>query len=112
MEAHLLADEEHEHEHIVPRTIYVGVFAALMVLTTATVAVAYVDLGMLNIGVALTVAVLKAALVVLFFMHVKYSSRLVQLVVIASIVWLVILFAITLTDYVTRGWMMAPPIVR
>jgi cytochrome c oxidase subunit IV len=111
MEAHLLADEEHEHEHIVPRSLYVGIFAALMVLTTVTVWVAYIDLGMLNVGVALLVAVVKATLVVLFFMHVKYSSRLVQLVVIASIVWLVILFGITLSDYITRGWMIAPPMV-
>ena len=51
-------------------------------------------------------------MVVLFFMHVKYAPRLTQLVVIASIVWLVILFGVTLTDYLTRGWMMAPPVVR
>ena len=57
-------------------------------------------------------ALLKATLVVLFFMHVKYASRLVQLVVIASIVWLIILFGITLSDYLTRGWLMAPPIVQ
>ena len=63
-----------------------------MVLTAITVAVAFVDLGRLNVVVALAVAVLKASLVVLFFMHVKYASRLVQLVVISSIVWLVILF--------------------
>jgi len=112
MDAQLAQYEEHEHEHVVPATLYYAVFAALMVLTAVTVGVAYIDLGALNIAVALAVAVVKAALVVLFFMHVKYSSRLVQLVVLASIVWLIILFAITLTDYVTRGWMAAPQLAR
>jgi cytochrome c oxidase subunit 4 len=107
-----LRQEEHEHEHVVPKSLYVTIFAALMVLTAATVGLAFVDLGFLNIAVALAVAVVKAALVVLFFMHVKYSSRLVQLVVVASVVWLAILFGITLSDYITRGWMIAPPIVR
>jgi cytochrome c oxidase subunit 4 len=104
--------EEHEHQHVVPQSLYLTIFGALMVLTAATVAVAYVDLGMLNIAVALAVAIVKASLVVLFFMHVKYSSRLVQLVVLSSVVWLVILFGITLSDYLTRGWLVAPPIVR
>jgi cytochrome c oxidase subunit 4 len=99
-------------EHHVPKNVYFVVFGALMVLTAATVGIAFVDLGRLNVVVALAVAVLKAALVVLFFMHVKYSSRLVQLVVISSLVWLVILFGVTLTDYLTRGWLMAPPVVR
>jgi cytochrome c oxidase subunit 4 len=112
MDAQLAQIEEHEHEHIVPRSIYYAVFAALMVLTAVTVGVAFVNLGRLNIAVALGVAVVKAALVVLFFMHVKYSSRLVQLVVLASIVWLIILFSITLTDYVTRAWIAAPQLVR
>jgi cytochrome c oxidase subunit 4 len=107
-----LRQEEHEHEHVVPKSLYVTIFAALMVLTAATVGLAFVDLGFLNIAVALAVAVVKAALVVLFFMHVKYSSRLVQLVVLASVVWLIILFGITLSDYITRGWLVAPPIVR
>jgi cytochrome c oxidase subunit 4 len=112
MEAQLIEVEEHEHEHIVPVTVYYAVFGALMVLTAATVAVAFVDLGRFNIAVALAVALVKATLVVLFFMHVKYSSRLVQLVVLAAIVWLIILFGITLTDYITRGWLITPPIVR
>lgn len=99
-------------EHHVPKSVYFLVFGALMVLTAATVGVAFVDLGRMNVVVALAVAVLKATLVVLFFMHVKYSSRLVQLVVIAALAWLMILFGITLSDYLTRGWLMAPPVVR
>jgi cytochrome c oxidase subunit IV len=70
-------------EHHVPKSVYFVVFGALMVLTAVTVGVAFVDLGRMNVVVALVVALLKATLVVLFFMHVRYSSRLVQLVVIS-----------------------------
>jgi len=99
-------------EHHVPKGTYFAVFAALMVLTLATVAVAFVDLGRLNVVVALVVALIKATMVVLFFMHVKYSPRLTQLVLVSALAWLAILFGITLSDYLTRGWLMAPPIVR
>jgi len=91
---------------------YFGVFGALMVLTVITVAVAFVDLGNLNVVVALAVAVLKATLVVLFFMHVKYSPTITKLVVVSSIVWLGILFGVTMMDYLTRGWLMAPPLMH
>jgi cytochrome c oxidase subunit 4 len=109
--SHTFEYPEYE-EHHVPKSIYFGVFGALMVLTAVTVAVAFVDLGSLNVVVALAVAVLKATLVVLFFMHVKYSSTLTKLVVISAIVWLGILFGMTMIDYATRGWLMAPPLVR
>jgi cytochrome c oxidase subunit IV len=113
-------DAHHSHhfefpeyiEHHVPLRTYLSVFFALMVFTVVTVAVAFFDLGNANVLVALVVAVVKATLVVLFFMHVKYSSRMVQLVVIAALAWLMILFGITLSDYLTRGWLMAPPLVR
>ena len=65
-----------------------------------------------NVAVALTVAVIKASLVVLFFMHVRYASTITKLVVISSLVWLGFLFFITLSDYLTRGWLMPPPIPR
>ncbi len=96
-------------EHIVPVRIYIMVFLALMVFTAITVFVAYFDLakywGPLNAVVALTIAVIKATLVVLFFMHVKYSSKLTQVIVIAGVFWLVILLAFTMSDYLTRsGW--------
>jgi cytochrome c oxidase subunit 4 len=99
-------------EHIVPRNVYLTIFGLLMLLTGATVAVAFVDLGNLNVFVALAVAVAKASLVVLFFMHVKYSPTITKLVVIAALVWLGLLFGITMSDYLTRGWLVAPPIVR
>jgi len=90
--------------HIVPRRTYYLIFPALMVCTAITVAVAFYDLGALNTVVALTIAVLKATLVVLFFMHVKYSTRLTWVVVVGSVFWLGILLALTLSDYATRPW--------
>jgi cytochrome c oxidase subunit IV len=82
--------------------MYVGIFLALMVCTAATVAAAYVKLGALNIVVALAIATLKATLVVLFFMHAKYSPKRTQLVIFCAIFWLGIMLALTLTDYETR----------
>ncbi len=90
--------------HIVPLRTYYLIFLTLMVCTAITVAVAFVDLGPLNIIVAMTIAVLKATLVVLFFMHVKYSTRLTWAVVLGSIFWLGILIVMTAGDYLTRGW--------
>jgi cytochrome c oxidase subunit 4 len=108
---HHLEHDEYIETHV-PVTTYFIIFGALMVLTIVTVAVAYVDLGNVNVAVALAVAVVKATLVVLFFMHVKYASRLTQLVVLSSLAWLGFLFFITLSDYLTRGWLMAPPVPR
>ena len=91
-------------DHIVPRRTYYVIFLVLMICTAITVAVAYFDLGPLNTIVALTIAVFKATLVVLFFMHVKYSTRLTWVVVVGSVFWLGILLALTLGDYLTRSW--------
>jgi cytochrome c oxidase subunit 4 len=90
--------------HVVPLRIYFAIFAALMMLTAVTVAVAYYDLGMLNTVVALSIAVTKAALVVLYFMHVRYSPSLTKLVVAGSFLWLFIMLAITMSDYLSRSW--------
>jgi len=92
-------------EHIVPRRIYVAVFLVLLCLTAITVAASRIDLGPMNAVVALTIAVTKAVLVVLFFMHLKYSSRLTWLVLGSGIVWLAILIGITLCDYRSREWL-------
>jgi cytochrome c oxidase subunit 4 len=89
-------------EHIVSKTIYFLIFGALMVLTIVTYLVALVDLGRMNVVVALAVAVTKAVLVVLFFMHVRYSNRLTKIVVIAGFFWLALLIVLTLSDYFTR----------
>jgi cytochrome c oxidase subunit IV len=96
-------------EHIVQPRIYIVIFLALMAGTIATVIAAYQDFpGPLNVIVAMTIAVVKATLVVLYFMHVRYSSRLVWLVICAALFWMAILFALTISDYWTRVWL--PPL--
>ena len=92
-------------EHILPKRLYYTVFGLLMLCTYLTVQVAFFDLGVLNTVVALTIAVFKATIVVLFFMHVKYSTRLTWAVVLGSIFWLGILIVLTLSDYLTRRWL-------
>ena len=93
-------------EHIVQPRIYVTIFLALMVGTTLTVMAAFYDFpGPLNAVIALTIASIKATLVVLFFMHVRYSGRLIWLVIVAALLWLAIMFAITFSDYWTRAWL-------
>ena len=96
-------------EHIVSVRVYLVIFGALMVLTALTVFAAYFDLahiwGPLNAIVSLTIACIKATLVVLYFMHVRYSSRLTQIIVVAGIFWFIIMIAFMMTDYMTRtGW--------
>lgn len=101
--------ESHEaHHHIVPLPVYFAVFAALMVLTGVTIAVAYVDMGPLNIYVALAIAFFKASLVVLIFMHVRWSSKLVQLAAATGFLWLGIMLFFTLSDVWTRDWQQVP----
>ncbi len=92
-------------EHIVSRKLYYLIFGALMVLTAVTVYVAFFDLGPLNNVVALTIAVIKATLVILYFMHVRYSSRLTWVVIAGGFFWLAIMFVLISSDYMTRGMM-------
>jgi cytochrome c oxidase subunit 4 len=92
-------------EHIVSKKTYYGIFGALMVLTAITVFAATFNLGLLNNFVAMSIAIFKASLVVLYFMHVRYSSKLTWVFVAAGFLWLFILFAFTLSDYWSRGWM-------
>jgi cytochrome c oxidase subunit 4 len=94
----------HTDHHIVPTRVYYTIFAVLMFCTYLTVQIAFFDLGPLNIIAALGIAVFKATLVVLFFMHVKYSPRLTWAVVLGSVFWLAILLALTMGDYLTRVW--------
>ncbi len=106
-------------QHVVSPRIYFAVFAALLLLTLVTVQVAAIDLGEpellfgkrvpLNVVVALVIACVKAVLVILFFMHVKYSPRLTQIVIGSAFVWLAILLAVTLADYWSRGWVGGNP---
>jgi cytochrome c oxidase subunit IV len=92
-------------QHLVPIKTYLQVFAALMVLLVVTVAVAYVDLGRLSLPIAMLIAVAKAMMVVLVFMHVKFSSRLTQLIVVSAFFWLGILLVLTFSDYISRDWL-------
>ncbi len=103
----------HEHdsasgEHIVSPKIYVGVFLFLMVMTLLTVYAASVDLDWANPVVALVIATLKATTVILFFMHVKYSPRITQIVIVSALFFLALLLGLTMTDYLSRGWMAYP----
>ena len=96
-------------EHIVPVKVYLTIFLVLLVGTALTVIAAYIDFKVegLNTVVAMTIAVAKATFVVLYFMHVRYSSRLIWVIVAAALFWMGILFAFTLADYFTRGWIPA-----
>jgi len=90
-------------EHMVGVGTYLTIFFALMVLTAITTAVAFVDLGVLNVVIMLAIAVTKATMVLLWFMHLKFASRITWLWAFGSVAFLAILFAITLSDYLTRA---------
>ena len=92
-----------EH-HVLPVKTYLAVFAALLVLLVITVAVAYLDLGWFSNVIAMSIAVAKTLLIVLYFMHVRFSSRLTWVFAAAGLMWFFILVGITLSDYSTRDW--------
>ncbi len=94
--------------HIVPAKLYAKVFAALITLALVTTAVAFLDLGPFGIAVALTIAVTKMVLVILYFMHVRWSSRMTWVFVGAGFTWLTILIGLSLSDYISRYWEPAP----
>jgi cytochrome c oxidase subunit 4 len=88
--------------HVVPQKIYLLVFATLLCLTLITVDVAFYNFGWLNLYIAMGIATTKATVIVLYFMHVRYSSRLIWIFAIAGLFWLAILFVLTFGDYLTR----------
>jgi cytochrome c oxidase subunit 4 len=94
--------------HVSSKGLYYTIFGSLIVLTVLTVAVARVDLGAMNTPIALAIAGMKATLVILFFMGVKYNTPLTKVVAISGFVWLILLFGITMGDYLTRGWLGVP----
>jgi len=96
------------HAHVGSAKTYWVIFGALICLTLLTSAVSYIHLGELNLIVAIVIATAKASLVVLFFMHVKYSGRLTSLTVLSGVLFFVILIGITLSDYMTRGMLGIP----
>jgi len=91
-------------EHVVSKKIYYTIFATLMVMTAVTVLVAFQDLGQFNIIVALAIAAFKAIIVLLYFMHVKFSSRLTKIFVAAGFFTLGLMLLFTYGDYLSRGW--------
>jgi cytochrome c oxidase subunit 4 len=99
-----VTNPEHADHHIITPKIYIIVFATLLVFTGITVGAAYVDLGIFNPVVALAIASFKAVVVILFFMHVKYQSKLVKMTVGAGFFTFLVLITMTLTDYMSRAW--------
>jgi cytochrome c oxidase subunit 4 len=98
-------DHTHEQEeHIVSPMVYLGIFVALMVFTGITTAAAFVEMGVFNPIVALAIATTKAVLVVLFFMHVKYSPKLTKLTVISAVFFFGVLCVMSMSDYISRSW--------
>ena len=94
--------------HVQPLRVYFGVFLALMAFTALTVFAAFVNLGPANSAVALAIAVVKATLVILYFMHVKGNTKLVPVVILSGLFFLFILFLLLAADYGTRGWLGVP----
>jgi cytochrome c oxidase subunit IV len=90
---------------IIPVKVYIAVWAVLITLTATTVAVSRIELGEYNFVVAMTIAVIKASLVVWFFMHVCHSTSLTRLFIGAAFLWMAILIVFTLSDYISRGWL-------
>jgi len=99
-----VVNPEHAEHHIVSPMQYAMVFGALLVGTALTVIAAEIDLGALNPVIALAIASTKAVIVILFFMHVKYQSKLVKLTVSAGFFTFLVLITMTLTDYISRAW--------
>jgi len=109
-----MAEHSHQHAsdyhepHLVPVGVYVAVFLALMAFTALTTGVAYIDLGKWNTVAALAIAVCKMLLVVLFFMHVKYSSGLTRIIIVGAFFWLGIMITLSCSDELTRHWEIVP----
>jgi cytochrome c oxidase subunit 4 len=95
---------DHTHSHPTP-WLYFGILVVLVVGTCLTWGIAFIDLGIWNPVVALTIAVIKATLVILFFMHVYYSSKLTKVTISAGFFWLMIMITMSLSDYLTRTFL-------
>ena len=103
------------NNHILPRKVYYRIWLALLALLLLTWGLAQINLGPFNIVAMLIIAMLKTVLVIMFFMHVKYSPRLIWVFVAAGFIWLLIMIDLTLSDYLTRGAVparMTPPAAR
>ena len=94
--------------HVVSKKLYILIFATLIGFTALTTGVAFIDLGKWNTVAALAIAVCKASLVALFFMHLRWSSGLMRMVLLAAFLWFAILITLTLSDVFTRQWTPVP----
>lgn len=99
-----MSEPTHHAHTVVPPKVYGIVFGTLLFFTALTVFASYLELGIFNPIVALTIAVIKAVLVILFFMHIRYSSKLTMLTVAAGFFTLIVLITMTMTDYISRAW--------
>jgi len=99
---------EHEHGHILPVRTYLTVYIALLVLLIATVGAAFINVEPFNFALTMIIALAKAIMILLIFMHVRYSERLIWVFSSAAFLWLAILIALSLNDYFTRGWLNIP----
>ena len=99
-----VTNPEHYDHHIVTPLNYAMVFGTLLLFTGITVGAAYIDLGIFNPVIAIAIACIKATIVILFFMHVKYSSRLIMMTVGAGFFTFLVLITLTLSDYISRAW--------
>ena len=103
-----MSDHAHAHDHILPVKTYLTVYVALMVLLVATVGAAFIDMGWFNFTLTMIIAVAKAAMILLIFMHVRYGEKLVWVFSSAAFLWLALLIVLSLNDYFTRGWLHIP----
>jgi cytochrome c oxidase subunit 4 len=105
----MAAQETPASDHIMSVRANLLVFAGLMLLLIATVVAAQFDLGAWGVAIALTIATAKALLIILYFMHVRFSERLAWVFAAGGFIWLGILIGLTLSDYISRGWFGSPP---
>src|SRR5262249_23500983 len=98
----------HQQHHVVPRTTYFIVYLVLLALLGGIVLAYYLNLGLLGIILGDMVGIVKATIIILYFMHVRSSSKLIWVVAAAGFVWLAILLGLTLNDYFSRGWLGVP----
>ena len=99
-----VTNPEHGEHHIVTPKTYIIVFITLLVFTGITVGAAFVHLGIFNPIIALAIACTKAVIVILFFMHVFFQSKLIKMTVAAGFFTFMILITMTLSDYISRAW--------
>jgi cytochrome c oxidase subunit 4 len=99
-----VTNPEHAEHHIVTPLQYTFVFLTLLLFTGITVGAAYVDLKWANPVIALAIACFKAAIVILFFMHAAYQSRLIKITIAAGFFIFLVLITMTMSDYISRAW--------